>query len=218
MSHVTEELVPHCAQHCLLHSMWRRVMLWTYMRHHRSPHLNLPLCHVLPALVLMCPQDAVDADVSDAVMTSAPGSSAGNEGDSPPSCAMLDDCCSGGTNTAAQQQEQQGPPASSADAAAAVVHPAAAEAAGPHYPGHPPGASLAPLAAAATAPVAGVPGSSAGNSGCSSGRSRQGVLTDAEASHILGSQANLWTEYVSDEATAEYMLLPRLAALAEAVW
>jgi len=31
-------------------------------------------------------------------------------------------------------------------------------------------------------------------------------------------QANLWTEYVADEATVEYMLLPRLAALAEAVW
>ena len=31
-------------------------------------------------------------------------------------------------------------------------------------------------------------------------------------------QANLWTEYVADEETVEYMLLPRLAALAEAVW
>ena len=32
------------------------------------------------------------------------------------------------------------------------------------------------------------------------------------------AQANLWTEYIADEETVEYMLLPRLAALAEAVW
>lgn len=31
-------------------------------------------------------------------------------------------------------------------------------------------------------------------------------------------QANLWTEFVDSEATAEYMLLPRLAAMAEALW
>ncbi len=31
-------------------------------------------------------------------------------------------------------------------------------------------------------------------------------------------QANLWTEYVADEATAEYMLMPRLAAMAEVLW
>jgi hypothetical protein len=36
--------------------------------------------------------------------------------------------------------------------------------------------------------------------------------------HILGGQANLWTEYVPDEATVEYMLLPRLSAMAEALW
>ena len=44
------------------------------------------------------------------------------------------------------------------------------------------------------------------------------VLTEAEAGHILGGQANLWTEYVPDGKHAEYMALPRLAALAEAVW
>jgi hexosaminidase len=32
------------------------------------------------------------------------------------------------------------------------------------------------------------------------------------------AQANLWTEFVTDEATAEYMLLPRLSALAERLW
>lgn len=31
-------------------------------------------------------------------------------------------------------------------------------------------------------------------------------------------QANVWTEYISDEDTVEYMTFPRLAALAEAVW
>ncbi|CAG9462457.1 unnamed protein product [Pedinophyceae sp. YPF-701] len=42
---------------------------------------------------------------------------------------------------------------------------------------------------------------------------------DAEAAcHVLGSQANLWTEYVPDEPTAEYMLFPRLCALAESFW
>jgi hexosaminidase len=44
------------------------------------------------------------------------------------------------------------------------------------------------------------------------------VLTEAEAGHILGGQVNLWTEYVSNGRHAEYMALPRLAALAEAVW
>ncbi len=36
--------------------------------------------------------------------------------------------------------------------------------------------------------------------------------------HILGAQANLWSEYVATEAHSEYMLFPRLAALAEVVW
>jgi hexosaminidase len=44
------------------------------------------------------------------------------------------------------------------------------------------------------------------------------VLTEAEAARVLGGQANLWTEYVSRGRHAEYMMLPRLAALAEAVW
>lgn len=36
--------------------------------------------------------------------------------------------------------------------------------------------------------------------------------------HILGVQANLWTEYISDFSAVEYMLLPRLAALSEVQW
>lgn len=41
----------------------------------------------------------------------------------------------------------------------------------------------------------------------------------AEAkAHILGVQANLWTEYVTNEDMAEYQVLPRLSALAEVQW
>ncbi len=43
-------------------------------------------------------------------------------------------------------------------------------------------------------------------------------LTKEEAKHILGPQANLWTEYIESEAYLEYMLLPRLAALSEVQW
>ncbi|GAB4819193.1 hypothetical protein N2152v2_006239 [Parachlorella kessleri] len=43
-------------------------------------------------------------------------------------------------------------------------------------------------------------------------------LTPEEAKHILGGQANLWTEYVATEDVAEYMLMPRLCATAEALW
>lgn len=43
-------------------------------------------------------------------------------------------------------------------------------------------------------------------------------MTDEEKSHIIGVQANLWTEYISTEDHVFYMLLPRLAALAEVQW
>ena len=43
-------------------------------------------------------------------------------------------------------------------------------------------------------------------------------LTAAEARHVLGAQANLWTEYIATDAHAEYMLNPRLLALSEVVW
>jgi hexosaminidase len=36
--------------------------------------------------------------------------------------------------------------------------------------------------------------------------------------HILGGQANLWTEYISDLKYAEYMMFPRIAAIAEVLW
>jgi hexosaminidase len=36
--------------------------------------------------------------------------------------------------------------------------------------------------------------------------------------HILGAQANFWTEYIGSRQHLEYMMFPRLCALAEVVW
>jgi hexosaminidase len=43
-------------------------------------------------------------------------------------------------------------------------------------------------------------------------------LNADEAKHILGGQANVWTEYISEPSHVEYMVFPRIAAMAEAVW
>ena len=43
-------------------------------------------------------------------------------------------------------------------------------------------------------------------------------MTEEERAHILGVQANLWTEYIASDDHLEYMLLPRLAALSEVQW
>ena len=43
-------------------------------------------------------------------------------------------------------------------------------------------------------------------------------MTDEEKSHILGVQANLWTEYIATNEHLEYMLLPRMSALSEIQW
>ena len=43
-------------------------------------------------------------------------------------------------------------------------------------------------------------------------------MTEEEIGHILGVQANLWTEYIASDSHLEYMLLPRLAALSEVQW
>jgi hexosaminidase len=40
----------------------------------------------------------------------------------------------------------------------------------------------------------------------------------AEAKHILGTQGQLWTEYIADQRYLEYMAFPRLTALAEVAW
>jgi hexosaminidase len=42
--------------------------------------------------------------------------------------------------------------------------------------------------------------------------------TATQAKQIKGAQANLWTEYISTPDHAEYMLFPRLSALAEVTW
>ena len=43
-------------------------------------------------------------------------------------------------------------------------------------------------------------------------------MTEEEKAHILGVQANLWTEYIASDDHLEYMLLPRMAALSEVQW
>ncbi len=43
-------------------------------------------------------------------------------------------------------------------------------------------------------------------------------LDPAAAVHILGGQGNVWSEYMPDTDQVEYMLLPRLCALAEVLW
>ena len=43
-------------------------------------------------------------------------------------------------------------------------------------------------------------------------------MTPEQCKHILGVQANMWTEYIASDAHLEYMLLPRLSALSEVQW
>jgi hexosaminidase len=43
-------------------------------------------------------------------------------------------------------------------------------------------------------------------------------LPPEQAKHILGGQAQLWTEYMPDPRQVEYMAWPRLSAIAEALW
>ena len=44
------------------------------------------------------------------------------------------------------------------------------------------------------------------------------ALTPEEQKYITGVQANLWTEYIPTFAQAQYMVLPRMAALCETQW
>ncbi|MFC3577896.1 beta-N-acetylhexosaminidase [Streptomyces yaanensis] len=43
-------------------------------------------------------------------------------------------------------------------------------------------------------------------------------LTEDQARHVLGTQANLWTEVTEDHARMDYQAFPRLAAFAEVAW
>lgn len=43
-------------------------------------------------------------------------------------------------------------------------------------------------------------------------------LTEEEGKYVLGSQANVWTEYMKNTLKVEYMIYPRMAALSEVLW
>ncbi|WP_316931600.1 glycoside hydrolase family 20 protein [Flavimarina sp. Hel_I_48] len=43
-------------------------------------------------------------------------------------------------------------------------------------------------------------------------------MSVAQAQHVLGAQANLWSEYIPTEAISEFKIYPRLAAVAEMDW
>ncbi|NSL86333.1 family 20 glycosylhydrolase [Chitinophaga sp. Mgbs1] len=43
-------------------------------------------------------------------------------------------------------------------------------------------------------------------------------LTAEEAAHIMGAQANIWTEWIPSEKRADYMFMPRMTALSEVLW
>jgi hexosaminidase len=44
------------------------------------------------------------------------------------------------------------------------------------------------------------------------------TLSEAEAQHVLGAQGNVWTEYITSPTQVEYMVFPRMLALAEVTW
>lgn len=43
-------------------------------------------------------------------------------------------------------------------------------------------------------------------------------LNAEESKYVLGAQANVWTEYMSNTRKIEYMIFPRMAALSEVLW
>jgi hexosaminidase len=47
---------------------------------------------------------------------------------------------------------------------------------------------------------------------------RDSTLSPAQQQHVLGVQANIWTEHIQTEKRVEWMALPRAAALAEVAW
>jgi hexosaminidase len=47
---------------------------------------------------------------------------------------------------------------------------------------------------------------------------RDATLSDSQQHHVLGVQANLWTEHIQSEERVQWMALPRAAALAEVGW
>jgi hexosaminidase len=45
-----------------------------------------------------------------------------------------------------------------------------------------------------------------------------GTFDDAEKKHVLGIEAAVWTEFISNQKRLEYMIFPRLSAVAETAW
>ncbi|MBW7890379.1 MAG: family 20 glycosylhydrolase, partial [Chitinophagaceae bacterium] len=43
-------------------------------------------------------------------------------------------------------------------------------------------------------------------------------LDASKAGHVLGAQANVWTEYMAYPSKVEYMIFPRMSALSEVLW
>lgn len=43
-------------------------------------------------------------------------------------------------------------------------------------------------------------------------------MSEEAAKHVLGGQANLWTEFIAEKELSMYMTFPRIAALAETLW
>jgi hexosaminidase len=43
-------------------------------------------------------------------------------------------------------------------------------------------------------------------------------LNAEQAEHIIGAQANIWSEYIPSEKRADFMYMPRMTALAELLW
>ena len=44
------------------------------------------------------------------------------------------------------------------------------------------------------------------------------ALDSLQAKHVLGTQGQIWTEYQRTPKNVEYMVFPRLVALAEVAW
>ncbi|HJS54452.1 MAG TPA: family 20 glycosylhydrolase [Chitinophagaceae bacterium] len=44
------------------------------------------------------------------------------------------------------------------------------------------------------------------------------ALNEEDAKYVLGAQANVWSEYMSNSRKVEYMLFPRLSAVSEVLW
>jgi hexosaminidase len=44
------------------------------------------------------------------------------------------------------------------------------------------------------------------------------ALNEQQAAHVLGAQANVWTEYMKYPGKVEYMIFPRMLALSEVLW